>query len=375
MDEAADTLRLRERQEADRALARIRRELGEVVGRARAQSEVFQMLPAVLGQMFAAQGRRAVGPLALKIVDELLRPEQCAVFVARPGHRCVALAAGLRLPPHVQPGLEIEYGRGRIGHVAQHTVGMDESDFRALPLATRREVDGNVIEGLRPDVVVPIEQDGEVVGLLCAGGVRARHGQEKRLLMMVADLTGVAMAHVARLRAVDGSSHLDGLTGVWNARRFQERLEAEVRKAGSEGTTLSLLILDVDHFRAYNKANGHQEGDDILRKLGHLLKTSVREDDVVARHGGADFVVLYPGAGKALASRLANTLRHAVESFPFPHRTGQPQGRLTVSGGVATFPEDAGTAGDLVRSADQARCDAKAAGGNRVVAAAAFDTA
>jgi diguanylate cyclase (GGDEF)-like protein len=287
----------------------------------------------------------------------------------------VALAAGLRLPQHLAPGFEIELGRGRIGHVARHAVAMDDGDFRALPLGMRREVDGSAIQGLRPDVVVPIEQDGDVVGLLSVGGVRARHGQEKRLLMMVADLTAVAMAHVARLRAVDDLAHLDGLTGVWNERRFQDRLDAEVRKAEAERRPLSLLILDVDHFRAYNEANGHLEGDDVLRKLGHLLKTSVREDDVVARHGGADFVVLYPGASKTLALRLANTLRHAVESFPFPHRSGQPQGRLTVSGGVATYPEDAGTGGDLVRCADQARCDAKASGRNRVVAAVAFEIA
>jgi diguanylate cyclase (GGDEF)-like protein len=369
----AEEARDRERLESERALARLRRELDDVVIRSRAQSELFQMLPNLLGQMFSVQGRREVGPTALKLVDELLRPEQCALFVTRSSQRCVALAAGLRLPAHVPQGFEVEYGKGRIGHVAEKGVAMDEADFRALPLSLKRDLDGTFVHGLRADVVVPVEQEGGLVGVLCAGGIRARHGQEKRILMMVGDVTAVALAHASRLKAADDGAHIDGLTGLWNRRRLEERLEEEVQKAERERRNLSVLILDIDHFKAYNDSNGHLKGDDLLRQLGQLLKASIREDDLAARYEGAELVVLYPGAAKTLATRLANSLRHTVAAYPFPHRQEQPSGAVTVSGGVATFPEDSGSGADLLRCADQALYEAKAAGGNRVVAAVALD--
>ena len=123
------------------------------------------------------------------------------------------------------------------------------------------------------------------------------------------------------------------------------------------------MILDIDHFKHYNDTNGHLEGDDVLKRIGAILKSAVRDDtDVVVRYGGEEFVILFPGATKAVASRQAETIRRAVETHPFKHAARQPLGAVTISGGVASFPEDARNSVALLRAADQALYEAKAAG-------------
>ncbi|HEX6738094.1 MAG TPA: GGDEF domain-containing protein, partial [Vicinamibacteria bacterium] len=134
-------------------------------------------------------------------------------------------------------------------------------------------------------------------------------------------------------------------------------------------TPLSLLIMDIDHFKNYNDTNGHLEGDQVLKTVGEILRRSIRQDDVAARYGGEEFVIIYNGASKEVALRLAEKLRHAVEAYPFRHGEKQPLGRVTLSGGVANFPDDARSARDLMRSADQALYEAKSSGRNRIVGA------
>jgi diguanylate cyclase (GGDEF)-like protein len=367
--EQIKALRERERAESERALLRLRRELDDVSARAKEQSEVFQLVPDLLRQMFAAKGRRQIWPLALKLLDQLFRPEQSAIFVARPAQRRLSLGEGRGLSGDLQPGHEIEYGHDRIGHVAENRLTMDESDFRAVTAVVRRHLEATAVKGLKADVVAPVEDESGLIAVLCLGGVRIRQGQEKKLLRMVADLTAVAATHLGRLRNVEEAADRDGLTGAYNKRYFQRRLGDEIQKAEREHRPLSLLILDIDHFKHYNDTNGHLAGDEVLKKVGQILKSSIREDDTAARYGGEEFVILYPGAQKELAARLAEQLRRAVEGHPFPHRGTQPLGAVTISGGVATFPEDSRNGVDLIRCADQALYEAKGAGRNRIVAA------
>jgi diguanylate cyclase (GGDEF)-like protein len=179
----------------------------------------------------------------------------------------------------------------------------------------------------------------------------------------------MATAYVSDLRNKEKAVDFDGLTGVYSKGYLKEWLGDEVLRAGREGFQLSLLILDIDHFKHYNDRNGHLEGDEVLKRIGELLKRSIRDGDKAVRYGGEEFVVVYPGATKASALHLAETLRKSVEETPFRHAAGQPLGKVTISGGVASFPEDSRDSIDLIRSADQALYEAKAAGRNRVLAA------
>lgn len=161
----------------------------------------------------------------------------------------------------------------------------------------------------------------------------------------------------------------DPLTGLSNRRQLMSDLHLEMERAKRYGTPLSLILLDVDQFKRYNDTHGHPAGDDVLRQLARLLTLNVRAFDKVARYGGEEFVVILPQTNLPGAVATAEKLRRAIEEHPFLHGERQPGGRLTISLGVAGFPEHAGSVDDLLNRADQAMYRAKAAGRNRVAVA------
>ena len=365
-------VREKERVEAHRALAWLGRQLQAVEDRSKEQSEMFQTLPDLVRQMFSATGKRPMYPVVVKLVDLFFRPAQIAIFVAVPSERKLRLVEGVGLPETLGKSAVLEYGQGRLGHVAECRMTMDEADFQNVTTITRLQLEASVIPGLRADVVAPIVYDEELLGVISVGGAAARNDYEKRLLKMVADLTASALVHVRQLKSSQEMANMDGLTETYNKRYLQSRINEDLKKAEAANGALSLMILDIDHFKHYNDTNGHIEGDEVLKRIGAILKAASRDDtDVVVRYGGEEFVILFPGASKAIALRQAEHIRHAVETHPFKHAARQPLGAVTISGGVASFPEDGKNSVAVLRAADQALYEAKAAGRNRIITASA----
>ncbi len=164
----------------------------------------------------------------------------------------------------------------------------------------------------------------------------------------------------------------DGLTGIYNRRFFDQMLPREINRSHRLGTQVSLLMLDIDHFKRFNDRLGHPAGDQALRTLVQTLGQRLRDMDFVARYGGEEFAVVMPGADRVSALSTAERLRSAVESATF----GLPANsdRLTVSIGVAVYPEDADDASSLLTAADSALYSAKRAGRNTVRAAEMVDS-
>jgi diguanylate cyclase (GGDEF)-like protein len=158
----------------------------------------------------------------------------------------------------------------------------------------------------------------------------------------------------------------DGLTGLYNHRHFQETLANEVDRSRRAGKVFSLLLVDIDNFKQYNDSHGHSHGDDVLRRLGELLKKRLRKSDLPARYGGEEFIVLLPETNKERAQRVAEEIRKKVENHPFPGRETQPSGKLTVSISVVSYPEDGTEPSLLTYSADRALSRAKGKGRNVV---------
>jgi diguanylate cyclase (GGDEF)-like protein len=363
-------VREKERVESHRALAWLGRQLQGIEDRAKEQSEMFQVLPDLVRQMFSATGKRPMYPVVVKLVELFFRPAQVAIFVALPAERKLRLVEGLGLPDTLVKSAVLEYGQGRPGHVAESRMAMDESDFNNVTTITRLQLESSVVPGLQAEVLAPIVYDEELLGVISVGGAMARNDHEKRLLKMVADLTASALVHVRQLKNSQEMANMDGLTETYNKRYLQSRINDDIHKAEAANSALSLMILDIDHFKHYNDTNGHLEGDDVLKRIGAILKSAIRDDtDVVVRYGGEEFVILFPGATKAVASRQAENIRRAVETHPFKHAARQPLGAVTISGGVASFPEDARNSVALLRAADQALYEAKAAGRNRIITA------
>jgi diguanylate cyclase (GGDEF)-like protein len=157
----------------------------------------------------------------------------------------------------------------------------------------------------------------------------------------------------------------DELTGLSNRRHLNAALETELARARREKAPLAVLMLDLDHFKAFNDRFGHPEGDTLLKAVADLLRGQLRPTDTVARYGGEEFTMLLPGSPPAEAVRVAERIRYSVGQL----RMGGSEVPTTGSLGIATWPEDGDTAMDLIRAADAALYEAKRRGRDRIVLA------
>ena len=171
------------------------------------------------------------------------------------------------------------------------------------------------------------------------------------------------------LEQVEIAADTDRLTGLANRRRMDEFLEAMLTLFPEEKQSFSLIIADVDHFKHYNDAHGHQLGDVVLASVAAIFKNSIRRGDLAARFGGEEFVVILPNCEKDNAMLIANKMRETIAVEKFPYQQQQPLGNLTCTFGVATFPEDADTKELLLKKADDCLYKGKAGGRNKVLSA------
>jgi len=183
------------------------------------------------------------------------------------------------------------------------------------------------------------DDNGELMGAM---GVYRDITEQKDMERQLLD----AHYEVARMAVTDG------LTELYNVRYFRQRLNEEVAKAYK--SNLSLLIIDVDYFKIYNDLYGHLAGDKVLKHLAKLIKDNVRETDLVARYGGEEFTVILPGMEKQKAKEIAERIRCAIRDFNFLGQEKLPCGKLTVTIGIASIPDDAQTAEELIKIADDA---------------------
>lgn len=169
--------------------------------------------------------------------------------------------------------------------------------------------------------------------------------------------------HIDNLKSL---ANEDGLTGVYNHRYFHETLTNEIDKAKNENSKVSMIFIDIDYFKQYNDLYGHQEGDKVLRKIGHMLKEATRDSDIVARYGGEEFSIILPNTDENKATDVAEHIRSKIESTYFEGQENQPNGNLTVSIGISVFPDKVKSDVELVKSADDALYRAKFFNKNRV---------
>jgi two-component system, chemotaxis family, response regulator WspR len=165
-------------------------------------------------------------------------------------------------------------------------------------------------------------------------------------------------------------TNVDGLTGLSNRRYFNEYLEAEWKRAVRTQRPLSILMIDVDHFKQYNDTYGHIAGDEVLKKISHAMKDHFkRSTDLTARFGGEEFVIILSDTPPSSALYLGNNICQAVESLNIPHIASSVGKYLTISvGGATVIPQSRDTFSRLVDAADKALYEAKRAGRNRAIA-------
>jgi GGDEF domain-containing protein len=285
----------------------------------------------------------------------------------------------LNRQPHVAPVL------------AEHRIVVTQADLEALDPDDRESM---AYWGEKTALYAPVLNGDELLGVVELVERRERREFSEgdlRLVMGLADVAAVAIVNARLYDRLEVQAITDGLTGLYNHRFFYDRLNAEVTRSRRYGLQLSLLMLDLDDFKTFNDEFGHQAGDRVLAEVGRIMREQLRKDvDVPCRYGGEEFAVILPhtpAPGAATVGRrltefvtaivgsggkvdpawlTGERVRRTIEGAPFPGLEPDQTTHITVSVGVATYPEQAGDADTLVGNADKALYVAKHRGKNRV---------
>jgi len=226
-------------------------------------------------------------------------------------------------------------------------------------------------KGITSFIISPLYSRKVIAGIV---GIFSRKNRkfstkELELLRMVSAPTSLIIENAELFEKTRILSITDALTSIYNRRFFETKLEEIYLKSKTYKKKFSLCICDIDYFKFYNDTNGHPMGDIVLKKVAEIIKNGVKGSDIVARYGGEEFVIVFPETKKEDAIKVCEKLREKIEKYKFPYEKNQPNGTLTVSFGIATFPDDASTPEDLLKKADFALYKAKEMGKNKVVSA------
>jgi len=219
------------------------------------------------------------------------------------------------------------------------------------------------------ELIAPIVYGDRVQGFVGCGTLLSEQKFSKNemdLFNILINIISISVSNAQTYEDVKNLSLTDAMTNLNNYRYFEDRLKEELNRARRNETPVSLIMLDIDHFKNYNDTLGHQAGDEALRNLGWILKNSVREEDIVNRYGGEEFCIILPNIEKDVITILGERIRQKVEEYPFYKENVQPGGRITVSIGGSSFPDDADNFEELVYKADQALYKSKNSGRNRL---------
>lgn len=314
----------------------------------------------------------------VSVFADRVRARRASLLLPQRGKQALRLASSVGLPEDALPLPPIPFGKGISGRVAASRQPILVADLWVGPyraLARR--------EGYRTPscLCFPVLEAERLLAVLNLADKDDGAPFTERDLQVVETLSAQAaplLSLAGKLRRSRALSVIDDLTTLYNRRHFRRVATKEFRRAQRYGHPLTVSILDVDHFKLYNDQNGHEEGNRALRKIAQILKSSFRTSDTVCRYGGEEFVVILPETEKGMsfvpeardsqfgAFRFLDRVRTRIESAQFTNEASLPGGKLTISGGVASYPTDAETLDELIEAADRSLYLAKAEGRNRV---------
>jgi diguanylate cyclase (GGDEF)-like protein/PAS domain S-box-containing protein len=354
-----------ERKRAEEALRNANEKLTSWVSELERRNREVSLLNEMGDLLQSCLTAEEANSVVAQFVQQLFPEESGALFVlARPRNVLDAVSTWGKEPPAERLLSPEDCWALRRGRVHAVSAG-GASGPRCKHLATS--------SAPGPTVCVPLLAQGEALGMLFLqeSGIErnaaAEHATEakRRLALTVGEHVSLSLANFKLRETLRDQSIRDALTGLYNRRYMEETLDRELRRAERKQRTLGVILIDVDHFKNYNDALGHEAGDALLRGLADFFRAQVRREDIVCRFGGEEFTLLLPEASIEIARERAENLRERVKELRVEHR-GLPLGSVTLSFGVAVYPGHGVTAEELFRSADAALYRAKAAGRDRV---------
>jgi diguanylate cyclase (GGDEF)-like protein len=281
-------------------------------------------------------------------VSLFLREDRDVVLRAHQGTLTLCILPGRRFPARQQPWSRILAGSGS---TIERDLASRPESFRLFAEAASR-------------MSIPLVSFGQTLGVLTLHSSQrdAFSGSDLQPLESVADICANCIQNAHYVERVKQLAYLDGLTGIFNRRFFELRIVDEIERARRYGTAMAVIMSDIDQFKKLNDEFGHLLGDEVLRQVSSLFQQNLRKIDVVCRYGGEEFALLLTQTSAEQAVAVAEKLRKMVEGWHFP---GVPR-MVTVSAGVAAFPDHGASRDELVRAADNALYCAKQSGRNRI---------
>jgi diguanylate cyclase (GGDEF)-like protein len=249
-------------------------------------------------------------------------------------------------------------GEGLLGRALSESKTLIENDTKTVPddFATYLETSSRMC--------IPLISFGQTLGVLVLDSDRTGSFifGEMQSLESVADICATAVQNAHYVERVKQLAYLDGLTGIFNRRFFELRIEEELERARRFDFGMAVIMVDIDQFKRLNDEFGHLLGDEVLRQVSSIFSQQLRKIDVVCRYGGEEFAILLSQTTHQHALGVAEKLRRIIDSWQFP---GVPRS-VTISAGVATCPEHGTSRDELVKAADAGLYAAKQAGRNCV---------
>jgi diguanylate cyclase (GGDEF)-like protein len=350
---------LRERRESARLLGEKAAELGAAAEQATRRNRELRLIAEMLRTVEALPASSDAGAAVGRYVARLLPELGGSFFLLRDEDGLLERQA-------------------QWGEASSQPAEMELEACWALRHGTRYKADGHKnptcahvragsIDAVR--ICIPLVSHDDLIGMMQLEGLSqdsARQEEQERLAVAIAEQLALALGNARLRESLRRQSVLDPLTGLFNRRYFDETLKRELARARRKSVPMSLLVLDIDHFKRVNDDFGHAAGDAVLRAIGQQIRASIREGDVACRYGGEEFVILMPECGVEVSSVRAGLLREAIAAAILDGDSTGPE-RVTASFGVAEYPSHGADAESLFWAADKALYRAKQLGRNRVV--------
>ncbi len=323
--------------------------------------ELLRELPQLTAAPEPDRRLRDIPELLHRALLRFFQPREAMVFLRRrptsddPERSSQLILAATTPGSFYEPGRLIEIGQGVVGRLAGRSGPADGDDLEA-------GADDPPV-----DLGAPMMHGDEVLGVITLADLGRRRAYDRDLLWLLASLGAYALKSHLELSRVRTVADLDPLTQVYNRAALSLRLAQAILGTESDGGELSVLLFDVDHFKRYNERNGHLAGDELLRQLAGFVAERIRAEDVFGRFGGEKFLLVFPDRAPADAEVAGENIRSAIARHDFLFGDRQPMGRITVSGGIASVPENATGSTELLKAAAAALTAAKQDGRNRVV--------
>ena len=330
-------------------------------------SNLLTFLPSYIKQLGLNPYGREISQILCKIIEHIFNPKQILIFFSSRDRQILTLVAAKGLIKEVNLGHKVAVGEGRIGLVAQKRMTMSNSDFHTETRSVKELLQKTTPFFFISELCAPMTHGDETLGVISIGGLPKHFKKEKMILKMIADLGSVAITHTRYSRQKEYLANIDGLTKLFNRRYAVFLMGDELLRAEKGGAPLSVCIFDIDNFKHYNDSHGHLAGDKVLATIGQIIRETISDDDIAVRYGGEEFLFVLPHTPEKGAYIMAERIRKNIEKFAFSHEESQPLGKITISGGIATFPADGSDSHRLIQEADKRMYQAKQAGRNRVV--------